>query len=72
MSIDRLALQNGWRGACVPLIRALCMRRRIGWPWVTLGPLRRTIVCQIGYFEDQSTKAARPACGSDIIQDVRI
>jgi hypothetical protein len=34
--------------------------------------LRRTIVCQIGYFEDQSTKAARPACGSDIIQDVRI
>jgi len=64
VSIDRSGLRNGWRGACVPLIRALCVRRCIRKPWFKLEPLRRTIVCKIGYFEGLSTKVARAACGS--------
>ena len=72
MSIDRSGVRNGWRGACVPLTRALCVRRGIRRPWITLEPLRCTIVYQIGYFKDLSTKVARAACGSGILQDVRV
>ena len=72
MNIDRSGLRNGWRGACVPMIRGLLLRRRIKRPWIDLEPLRRTVVCQIGYFENLSTKAVCAACGSDILQNVRI
>jgi len=72
MTIDRSGGRNGWRGPCVSLSRALFVRRGIRRLWLTLEPLQRTIVYQIGYFKDLSTKAARAACGSGILQGVRI